>query len=473
MHVDTHVRWTLPIAPVVDHADIAQRIVSVQPGGGGIYVDLALVNAYQALEARSSNLKHLLLFADGDDAEERERAFMLVQNARARNITTSVVALGQGKDVAALERMSQLGNGRFYLIQDASRLLAVFAQETILAARSALHEAPFRAQPGAPSAATRGIDFSMAPELGGYVVTIRKPRAEVLLHAVEGDPLLATWSIGLGRSAAFSSDYSFRWGAKWSTWDGAAQLFGQLAREIARRPEDPRVRLDASIDAGQLKVVLNAVDEDQRAESFRRFEAHVAGPGGFATRLALDPVAAGVYSARLPLPRPGAYVVSAIDQQSSQVAATTGAVLSRGQELVSTGTDRALLRKVAELSGGKLRDTLAGVFEDRPARRASYQDITALLFSIAAFSLLFGVSVRRLALPLDRPDGQGRLSTVPKRWLGLLAAAQPRTAQESVDEPVTQSTEPVPNASATPEPGLYPQSAAAILVARRRARTRR
>ena len=94
-----------------------------------------------------------MLFPDGNDAEERSNAFALVTSGKARGITTSVVALGTGSDVPALEHMSKLGDGRFYLIEDASRLPAVFAQETILAARSSINELSFK--PGIATAETR------------------------------------------------------------------------------------------------------------------------------------------------------------------------------------------------------------------------------------------------------------------------------------------------------------------------------
>ena len=55
--------------------------------------------------------------------------------------------------------MSRLGDGRFYLIEDASRLPAVFAQETVFAAKSSINEVVFNAAAGAParrSAASTG-----------------------------------------------------------------------------------------------------------------------------------------------------------------------------------------------------------------------------------------------------------------------------------------------------------------------------
>ena len=170
-------------------------------GGGGIYVDITLDAGYaRALLLVQVNLKHLLLFADGADAEQMDGCEAKVEGALRRGITTSVVALGNGSDVPGLEKLSRLGNGRFYLIEDATRLPAVFAQETILASRSAIVEKDFRVDRGAPSAVTAGVDVEAAPPLSGYVVTVAKPRASVLLRGPEGDPILAVWSAGVGRS---------------------------------------------------------------------------------------------------------------------------------------------------------------------------------------------------------------------------------------------------------------------------------
>ena len=172
--------------PGARQAQIANDIRAVGLGGGGIYVDITLEAGYAALAKEHVQLKHLLLFADGYDAEERSNAFALVSAGKARGITTSVVALGKGSDVPELEHMSKLGDGRFYLIEDASRLPAVFAQETILAARSSINELSFRPQLAAAGPATRGIDFASAPPLKGYVVTIPKGRAQVHLDRARG-----------------------------------------------------------------------------------------------------------------------------------------------------------------------------------------------------------------------------------------------------------------------------------------------
>ncbi|APR83164.1 Hypothetical protein A7982_08513 [Minicystis rosea] len=398
-HVDTSVKWSVPLGPITDKDAVDKAIRSVGVGGGGIFVDITLDAGYAALEKATVNLKHMLLFADGSDAERMTGCRAKVETALRRGITTSVVALGNGSDVPELELLSRLGNGRFYLIEDATRLPAVFAQETILASRSAIVEKTFRVDRGVPSSATAGIAFEEAPPLKGYVVTIPKGRASVHLRGLDGDPILATWSAGVGRAAAFTSDLKDRWGAAWTTWPGAARMIAQTARDVARKGEDGRVRLEADASGGELHVRATVVGDDGRAQSFRRLQVHVAGPDGFAREMALEATGAGAYAATLPLSRPGTYIAVARDEMTGDAVGTTGAVLTAGEELRPTGSDLALLGRIVELTGGKKRDTLAGIFADRASRRFSYKDATSILVLLAAFGLLLAVAARRLALP--------------------------------------------------------------------------
>jgi Ca-activated chloride channel homolog len=420
-HVDTVVKWSVPLAPVSDKAAIEKAIRGVGVGGGGIIVDITLDAGYAALDNQKSNLKHMLLFADGSDAENMTGCRAKVADALRRGITTSVVALGNGSDVPELEVLSRLGTGRFYLIEDAQRLPSVFAQETILASRSSIVEKDFSVSRGAASSITAGIDFGEAPILKGYVVTIPKARSSVLLTGPDGDPVLAVWSAGIGRAAAFTSDLKDRWGRSWTSWPGAARMIAQTARDVTRKGEDLRVRLEADAASGELHVRAGVVGDDGRAQSFRRLVVHVAGPEGFTREVALEAAGAGAYTASVPLSRPGTYIVVGRDEMSGEAVGTTGAVLTAGEELRPTGSDLALLTRIAEFSGGKKRDTLAGIFADRAATRFSYKDATQPLLFLAAFGLLLAVAARRLAVP----DG---VIAFQQRMLARFRRTAPRPA---------------------------------------------
>jgi uncharacterized membrane protein len=466
LHVDTVARWSVPLGPVQDAEREAtdRAIRAVAPGGGGIFVDVAVAEAYRALRADDASLKHLLLFADGADAEEMNGAHRMAREAHAGGVTTSVIALGAGQDVPALERLSREGGGRFYLIHDAARLPQVFAQETVLAARSAIVEEPFRPTLGAPGAPVLGIAWGEAPALGGYVVTIAKSRATVLLGAPEGDPLLATWSAGLGRAAAFTSDLSGRWGAAWTQWPGAARMIAQLARDVARKDDDPRVRLEAEAKGGELHVRASVAAEDGRGDPFRRLEARVAGPDGFTRTAPLEPVAAGAYAATIPLSRPGSYVAVARDELSGEVVGTAGAALGPGDELRPTGSDAGALLRLAELTTGKRRDTLAGIFDDRGPRRFAHDDATRPLLGLCAAALLLSIAARRLAVPeavertlarlraLDRAAARGAQGVPPAgSAVGVLLRAK-RARMEMKDDDAGAPPRPIAPADRPPAP---------------------
>ncbi|AKT37482.1 VWA domain-containing protein [Chondromyces crocatus] len=485
-HVDTVVKWSVPLRPVVNKTAIDHAIRAVGPGGGGIYVDITLAAAYAELDKVKVNLKHVILFADGSDAENLAPCRAMVDGAFRRGITTTVVALGNGSDVPELEHLSRRGGGRFYLVEDATRLPAVFTQETVLAARSAVVEKTFQAGKGAPSPITAGVDIGAAPALQGYVVTIPKGRASVALTGPDGDPLLATWPAGVGRAAAFTSDLKNRWGTAWTRWPGAARLIAQTARDVSRKEEDARVRLEADASGGELHVRATVVGDDGRAQSFRRLLVHVAGPGGIAHELQLEASGAGAYAATLPLSRPGAYIAVARDELSGDLLGTTGAVMSAGDELRPTGSDLGLLTRIAELTAGKRRDTLAGIFADRAARRFAYQDATPSLVLLAAFGLLLAVAARRLALPeaLQKLPQRVRSALTSLRasplpvaptgheaTMGALLAARDRTRHPAPPappaSPVSPATpanpaNPAASASATPPRAPVPARPAPV-----------
>ncbi len=504
VHVDTRPNWAVPLGPVTNKEKIEKAIRSVGPGGGGILVDVALDEAYKSLRKEAVNLKHVLLFADGSDAENITPAVQTwVTTAYASGITTSCVSLGRGHHSGLLEDLSKRGGGRFYIVEDAQRLPAVFAQETILASRSALNEQPFRPSLAASHEIIANVDIGAAPELTGYVVTIGKPRADIPLSGPDDDPLLAVWTAGLGRTAAFTSDLKDRWGAKWTTWEGAARMLVQTARHVARRQDDNRVRLQADTSGGQMHLRATVLDADGRLSSFRRLKVAVRGPDGFKRDVDLEAAGAGTYVAAVPLQQPGAYIAVAQDDDTGAPLATTGAALTAGEEMRPTGSDLALLTRLAEISGGKRRDTMAGIFEERADLRFAYRDVTLPLLLVAAFAMLLAVAARRLSMPeglagafsrrrkANKPtpeavpagaDAQATLDSLLSRKKGEPAKetptqeavpAAPSVAGAPLPPEATPATPTTPATPAPPVPPAGPAGAPQVSSAERLAARRR
>lgn len=403
-HVDTAVTWTIGMTEVTDPESIADRIRHAQPGGGGIYVDVALEAAYEALRDQDTQLKHMLLFSDGSDSEEMTHARALVRQALADGITTSIVSMGAGPDSPELEVLAGIGGGRFYIVDDMNELPRIFTQETIEASRSAVAEGAFRPLLGPPSPVTDGIDWEAAPTLGGHVVMNVRERATVLLGATEEDPLLCVWQAGVGRSAVFATDVGAAYARGWLDWPGYATLFGQLARHLARAPERSDAELHVAIRGGVGTIRVEAIDERGRFRNYLDLGAVVSLPGGGSAELDLAQTGSGRYEASFDASTPGPYLVTVreLDEAGGgALVGTAGIVRTRGDELRGEGTDHELLGRIATITGGEVRTTLTRTFVERPAPAWAHAPLWRELVLAAMGLLLLSVAVRRLVLPRE------------------------------------------------------------------------
>ena len=293
LHVDTEATWTWPLSEVKAPEAVAAASYQAQVGGGGIYVDLTLDAAYEALRGRQTQLKHLLLFSDGSDSEQMSEARQKVRTAAREKITTSVVSMGEGHDTPALADLARLGGGRFFIVEDLRQLPQIFTQETLEASQAALKEEPTRALPQEGGALLAGIDFEAAPALGGHHLVQLKPGATLSLATQEGVPLLAWWQRGLGRGAVFTTDLGAEFGRPWLGWPGYRALFDQLARFLARPEPAGGMRVQVSFEGGRGQA---------------RVRLEVSGPlgeGEAAVTLALSPGEAGWRVAGFSLERQG------------------------------------------------------------------------------------------------------------------------------------------------------------------------
>lgn len=403
-HVDTEPFWTLPMTSVTDPAAVAATIHHATQGGGGIYVDAALIAGYDALRREETQLKHLLLFSDGDDSEEMTQSRALVGQALRDGITTSIVSMGRGVYTPELEQLSRLGGGRFYIVEDMTQLPRIFTEETIAASRSAIVEEEIHPQLGTASEITEGVDFAHAPALNGFVVTNARPRASVLLVARGEDPLLSTWQYGVGRSATFTCDAGGALGRPWLAWGGYGRLFGQLARAIARAPERRDADVSVTVQGGRGHVRVEAVDDEGHYRNYLDLAASVAAPGGESQDVALVQTGPGRYEADFDAGAPGAYIVTVREMGEDgegALVASAGVVRTRGDELRGDGTDHALLAQIAAATDGHVLTSLSRVFVDRPSPTYSYRPLWRELVLAAMLLLLTSVALRRLMLPRE------------------------------------------------------------------------
>jgi Ca-activated chloride channel family protein len=267
--------WDISLRTATNPAAIEREVLKIRADGGGIYVYTALDAARSVMKKTDTPLRHVILFSDAADSEEKVKGIPfgtgaghtcedLAREMRADGITTSVIGIGteEDPDTQFLKDVAKAGGGRFYLTADAAKLRSLFVEETERLVDSSLHEIKFRPDVRTQHPAIAGVEYAGGPQLRGYQEVEARSTAEVLLSGPNGDPLLTTWRYGLGQVVAWASDAGPRWSEDWLTWEGYATQWTQLARWALRSQagSDTAVEVDFHGGRANLRVARRGKD---------------------------------------------------------------------------------------------------------------------------------------------------------------------------------------------------------------------
>ncbi len=439
------IEFVAPMQPLTDKASVISQIQKLYVGGGGIYAEPSMVRGEEVLNAETTQVRHFILLADGNDVDTQEGSFEIAARMRSNKITTSVVAIGTGKDVEFLRKLAAIGGGRFYLADKAGKLPAIMTQDTAIIARSAIEEGIFIPKLVAGQAILKGIEDSGVPPLMAYCLTDTRPLSTVSMRTKKDDPLLATWQYGLGTALAFTSDAQPRWAAKWIGWPGYGAFWSQVARSISRRATLNNYQVSVLEDGGKGKVDVKAFDKLGNPLTASNAVIRVALPNGSFKELALDQQAPGDYTGTFDASGIGTYIVTVAepDPAGGKRTSATGFSVPYPPEYRTYRANRPLLDRVSKVTGGaeisKPLDALRKIQDPG----VSVSELWPLLIGMAAFLLPLDIGVRRLALPVGEMVAKllARLRTkkavVPTQQdvvVGRLRAAKQRVETVGRDE---------------------------------------
>ena len=390
---------TIPLQLVADRDWIKEGISRIQASAQtNIYP--ALDRAYEQLIESPSKVKHVILLSDGktypDDYED------LVTRMMEDEITISTVAVGEEADRELLSEIAEWGDGRSYFIRDAARVQQIFVEETQIALDATLVEEPFRPVVRQMARVLDGLDFEAAPELKGFVATMAKDTAEVLLEGPDEEPLLARWQYGLGRAAMFTSDCKNRWAADWIGWDGYGKFWTQVVRDAMRRGQGGDLDFAVSRRGNAADVHLSLIREDgsypedvvpeleiSYAGLVGRTTIRQTGPGRFETEVPLDLKPGDTARFRIMGDSLPADLADGLDLERA-------IHLSYPDEYRFLPPDEEALAMLAAETGGVVAPTPAQVLAaggDRVVRSRALWPLLALLGLVA---YLLDLSVRRV-----------------------------------------------------------------------------
>ena len=381
------------MAPLTQVGTSRQKLVEaarrIQSAGGGIAVPTALRAAHKVLKEATAGTRHVVVFADANDAtQELGNYTALIRDMRADGITISIVGMGQRSDSggAFLEEVARLGGGRAFFNENPRQLTSMFSQETVAVARSAFVDkpVPLVSTPGWLGIAPRPLAWPAS--IDAYNLCYLKPEATAA--SLSGDeykaPLMAYWQRGAGRVAAVTFPLGGDFSAKVRAWPAYGDFVQTLARWLEGSKLPPGAGLHCVVDGTQLRVDFRHDDSWQERLAKQPPSLIVAsGATVEMRRVAWERISPGHYRASLPLPN-GEWLRGVV--QAGPHTLPFGPVMATlNPEWENNPARAAQLREIARVSGGIERLDLASAWQARA--QASW--VSPDTWLLAAWLVLF------------------------------------------------------------------------------------
>jgi uncharacterized membrane protein len=449
--VDTAPHVVQELAPVSDPASITSKVRKIYSQGGGIFCFTALKAAAAELTHAEQSNRHILLFADADDAKEHEGCDDLVDECMKAGITLSVIGLGRESDQDGdfLKEIARRGGGEAQFSADPADLPRMFALDTLKVARATFVEDPTSVTLLPDLFAMGEITAGGFPDLAGYNLTWLRPGATA--GAITTDeyaaPIVAFHHESLGRVATFCAQIGGKHGAAVVAWPGFATLFTTLARWLVGE-EEPQEFFAAIRREGKNGVVSVELDRSiDPSPDTSLLEARIEAPDGKVAALPLEPVGADRYEARFPLTEAGV-TLGVVRLARDRFVTLPPLALPYSPEFersLDPGAGERCMREIARESGGMVAPAASDLLRGEREGSAT-RIISGELAAAALLLLLLEIAARRLMLwgsiDLSKP--------VVEAFGRVRAAARRRAAAQEKRPAASAAATATPAASTTP-----------------------
>lgn len=390
---DTSTQWIVPIQKVQgaeERKKINQKIAALS-ADGGTEIYTALFASYKGLANSQAPKKHIILLTDGNSYPGKEY-LPLLEDMKMYGITLSTIGLGSSADLDLLEYLAAEGQGRFYSTNQSEDVPKIVIGETQMTIHDPIVEEVIQTRLVSSSPVLDVVEEKF-PALNGYLVTVPKDTAQVVLESDQGDPLLVQWQYGLGRSAVWTSDSQGRWSKNLlkSDWAG---LFWSAIVNWSLPPEQLPFQLSASFSQGKGKLILEGNSPEES-----HLTARIVTPDMEAIQLSFKATSPTLYETAFPATQQGVYKVQVTEKTASgqQRGLNSALVIPYSPEYSNLESDINLLNRVSEITEGRIITEPSTVFDrDFPSVQKKRTPLTGWLLIVAVLLLPIDIAVRKL-----------------------------------------------------------------------------
>jgi len=369
-------------------------------------------------------MKHMIIISDGDPSPASNGVLTALVREK---VTVSTVAVGAHGPAghAELQRIAQRCGGKYYVCQNPSALPKIYQREARRVARPLIFDKyPVTPRVKFPHEMIRGIDDPV-PSINGFVLTSKKDNPLVEVALVSPRPagernstILASWTYGLGKAVAFTSDGGARWTSEWLQQDIYDRLFGQMIR-WSMRPTGQSVNFTVATetDGEEVRVVVTALDKEGNFRNFLNMTGAAEGPELQRIPFEMKQTAPGRYVGKFPASAAGSYFLAITHGLKDEAPILTGVNMPYSDEFRDRAPNEPLLRELAAAvpeggEAGKVIDAKPGpqlmegllsvdTFRHGELPKAtSSQDVWYYVVLIGSCLFFFDVFFRRVQVSL-------------------------------------------------------------------------
>ncbi|MGY8769791.1 MAG: glutamine amidotransferase [Pirellulales bacterium] len=381
--------------------------------------------AFNRLPPNNVAIKHMIIISDGDPPPPNPATLAGIKLAGIK-ITTVAIGTHGPAGSTPLRKIATATGGKYYVVTNPKALPRIYQREARRIAQPLIKEHPeMIIDPSStyPHEIVRGFDSY--PAFDGYVMTTVKdnPLVDVVLAAPvpAGNPenatVLATWTYGLGRSVAFTSDAGKRWTNEWTSWDGYDKFFTQMIRWSMRPAGDQgQYTVSSEVIDGKVRVVVTAMDKEDNYLNFLNVTGNTVGPDMQPKDFRLEQKALGRYVGEFEVDQSGSYFMSLVPGPG-QAPIRTGVNVPYSAEFRQQFTNTNLLESLAGLKpeGGEPGKVITGnmaigrvddlletnTFRHNLAKAISSEHVWPILLVICAVVFLPDVFIRRVTIGFE------------------------------------------------------------------------
>ncbi|MBA2278800.1 MAG: VWA domain-containing protein, partial [Chloroflexia bacterium] len=304
-------RWLLTMTTLEGEGDSERTngAVAQLTADGGTELYPAMQVGYDAMRNVPADVRHIVLISDGKSQSGSTESYQrLVSDVGNDNITLSTIAIGDDADTELLQSLATAGHGRYHQAVIAEDIPRLTLEEARSAGSQSVLRGAFQPVQQTASPILSGIPPQELPPLEGYDFAESRPDAQTVLTSDRGDPVLATWQLGLGRVVAWTADGGGDFAAQWEAWPRYDEFWGNALRWSLPDPTNSAVRFAAERRGADVVVTLDAVTANGDTIDLSGATVAITAPDGtLVTEQTPVSAAPGRSEVRLPSLAAGAY----------------------------------------------------------------------------------------------------------------------------------------------------------------------